>query len=311
MARNGSWAVSLHLLMLGALLACPASTQGQQRMQFTQYMFNGLVINPAYAGSDDALSLTFIQRSQWADVPNAPTTQTFSAHTLFGQKHIGLGLSVVSDRIGVHEDLSAQTNYAYHLKVGANARLSMGILAGFHKRTSDYASLVGTDHYDPQLLNPIISHTFVDFGAGLYFRNERLRLGFSAPELIPATYAFNDSVSIRMSKTNFFFLAAYRLRVAPSLEVEPGFLVKYLPGLPVSFDVNINFIFQEVLTAGISYRKRESLDVLLRAQATGQLQFGYAFDYPIGEVSRLSNGSHELMINYIFQYKRKRVMSPR
>src|SRR5690606_23258016 len=99
---------------------------------------------------------TFIQRSQWMDVPKAPTTQTFSGHTLFRQRHFGLGLTVVNDRIGVHQNLSAQTNYAYHLPVGSDAHLSMGVLIGFHRRTSDYASLVGVDNNDPQLANPMI-----------------------------------------------------------------------------------------------------------------------------------------------------------
>jgi type IX secretion system PorP/SprF family membrane protein len=130
-------AVRTGALICIAMLFC-GEASAQQRVQFTQYMFNGLIINPAYAGAHEALSLTFIQRSQWAGVENAPNTQTLSAHTLFKKKHLGLGVSLINDRIGVHKNISALTNYAYHLRVSSNAYLSMGLLAGIHSRKSDF-----------------------------------------------------------------------------------------------------------------------------------------------------------------------------
>lgn len=283
----------------------------QQRMQFTQYMFNGLLINPAYAGVDEALSLTFIQRSQWADVPAAPTTQTFAAHTLFKKKHLGLGLSVINDEIGVHRNLSALTNYAYHLMVAEKAYLSMGILAGVHNRRSDYASLIGEGNYDPKLNNPMISETYFDFGMGIYFRTPKFHMGLSVPELVPATYEINDTLSIELSKSNYLLFSRYRIHVNENLDVEPGFLIKYLANIPISYDLNVNVIFHNVLTTGLSYRKQESVDFLLKGQVTPQLQFGYAYDYPISEISKLSSGSHELMINYVFRYTQKNITSPR
>lgn len=298
-------------LMVLTLIFGGLETFAQQRMQFTQYMFNGLLINPAYAGADEALSLTFIQRSQWADVEAAPTTQTFSAHTLFKQKHLGLGLSVINDEIGVHRNLSALTNYAYHLKVAEKAYFSMGLLAGVHNRRSDYASLIGEGNYDPKLSNPMISETYFDFGMGMYFRTPKLHLGLSVPELIPATYQVNDTLSIDLNESNYLFFSKYRMQVNKNLAVEPGFLIKYLAGVPVSYDINVNVIFHEVLTTGLSYRKQESVDFLLKGQITPQLQFGYAYDYPISEISRLSSGSHELMINYVFRYTRRNIASPR
>jgi type IX secretion system PorP/SprF family membrane protein len=286
-------------------------TIAQQKMQFTQYMFNGLVINPAYAGADEALSLTFIQRSQWSGVENAPSTQTLSAHTLFKKKHFGLGLTIVNDRIGVHKNLSVLTNYAYHLRVGEKSYLSMGIQAGINSLKSDYASLVTTANNDPKLYDPIMSRTFFDFGAGIYFRSQRFHAGVSAPELLPQQFTINDTLSVELSKTNFFIFSKYRLTLSENIDLEPAGLIKYLSGVPLSFDMNINLIYRKVLTMGLSYRKKESVDFLLKAQVSPQLQVGYAYDYPIGVISRLSNGSHELMVHYVFRYVQKNVTSPR
>jgi type IX secretion system PorP/SprF family membrane protein len=283
----------------------------QQKVQFTQYMFNPLVINPAYAGADEALSVTFVQRSQWLGLDNAPVTQSLSGHTAFMRKHIGVGLTLVNDKIGVHKNLTAVSNYAYHIAVGEKSHLSMGLLAGIHNQRSDYNSLVGYQNADPKLYNPFISHTFFDFGAGLYFRSPRLNIGLSAPEILPGRVNVNDTLSIRMSAANYYFFSQYRFPINEGLEAQPSFLIKYLPGLPVSFDLNMNLIFRKVLTMGISYRKSESIDFLLKGTLTPQLQFGYSYDHVVGDVARVSNGSHELMIHYLFRYVQSNAVSPR
>lgn len=287
------------------------NSYAQQKVQFTQYMFNTMIINPAYAGAEEALSMTFIQRSQWAGIENAPTTQTLSAHTLFKKKHFGLGATLINDKIGVHKNLSAMTNYAYRLRVGAKSYLSMGLQAGIHNRRSDYASLVGQSSNDPKLYNPMIAETYFDFGMGLYFKSERLDFGVSAPEMLPKVISVNDTISLRLNNVNYFVFTRYRIRVSDKVVAEPSILLKYLSGVPLSFDCNLNFVFRKVLTTGVSYRNKESVDFLLKGQVTPQLQFGYAYDHAIGEISRISNGSHEVMVNYLFRYAQKNVASPR
>jgi type IX secretion system PorP/SprF family membrane protein len=311
MKKQNHSVVKIFLAVVGFSIFLVAPAEAQQKVQFTQYMFSGIVINPAYAGADEALSLTFINRSQWSAVENAPTTQTLSGHTLFKKNNIGLGFTLINDKIGVHKNIGAITNYAYHLKVASDAYLSMGLQAGIHSRKSDYASLVGHGNNDPKLANPQLSKTFFDFGMGLYFRSPRFHAGLSAPELIPETIAINDTLSIRLSKVNFFLFSKYRIGINENIDLEPSMLLKYLSDVPVSFDVNMNVIFRKVLTLGLSYRKQESIDFLLKGQVTPQLQFGYAYDHTIGQVSRLSNGSHELMLNYVFKYTQSNVSSPR
>jgi type IX secretion system PorP/SprF family membrane protein len=283
----------------------------QQKVQFTQYMFNAIVINPAYAGADEALSLTFIQRNQWSGIENGPATQTFSAHTLFKKKHFGIGLTIINDKIGVHKNLSTLTNYAYHLKTGKKSYLSMGMQAGIHNARSDYASLLGSSGNDPKLYNQVIAQTFFDFGMGFFFRSQKFQMGVSVPELIPEKVSINDTLTIHLNKTNFFLFSKYRFTLNENLEGEPSVLVKYLHGLPTSFDINMNLIYKKVLTWGLSYRRKESIDFLLKAQLTPQLQFGYAYDHPIGDISKISNGSHEILVHYLFRFTQTKVSSPR
>jgi type IX secretion system PorP/SprF family membrane protein len=287
----------------------PSIGFSQQKPQFTQYMFNILAINPAYAGAEDALSITFIDRHQWLGVENAPTTQTLSAHSLVRKKHIGLGLSIFNDKIGVYTDLKAITNYAYHVRIGNDSYLSMGIQAGIHNNRANYSSLQGSS-LDPRLVNSI-NETYFDFGFGIYLRSPRFHIGISAPEFIPKKISLNDTLKIQLGSTNYFLFSKYRFPISENWDLEPSTLLKYLPGIPVSYDLNLNLIYRKVLTTGLSYRGSESLDFLLRAQVTRQLQFGYAYDYPISTSSKLSNGSHEIMVNYVFKYMRKNIDSPR
>jgi type IX secretion system PorP/SprF family membrane protein len=300
-----------NLLLITCLLVLLQKSHAQQKVQYTQYMFNGLALNPAYAGADEALSLTFVQRRQWAQIESAPTTQALTAHTLFKKKHVGLGLSIVNDRIGVHRNLDFVTHYAYHLKTGTASTLSVGLQAGVYNRKSDYASLVGHQSTDPKLYNPFITSTSIDFGAGIYFRSPKLHAGLSVPELVPERISVNDTISIRASRSNYFLYARYNLFINENVTLQPGVLLKYLHNVPLSFDVNVNLIYRRVLTTGFSYRKSESIDFLLKAQVTPQLQVGYSYDHPVGLLSNLSNGSHELMINYLFRFVQKDVASPR
>jgi type IX secretion system PorP/SprF family membrane protein len=300
---------------IAVLMACccifPVAGLAQQKVQFTQYMFNGLVINPAYAGADEALSLTLIQRKQWSNVDGSPSTQSLSAHTLFGKKHFGLGMTLINDKIGIHKNLSALTNYAYHLKVGAKSYLSMGVQAGIHSRKSNYGRLAGLNNTDPKLYDASVAYTAFDFGMGLYYRSPRLHVGISAPEMLPERFSLNDTLTVRLRNVNFFGFSKYIITVSDVFDLEPSILIKHLAGVPLSYDLNMNVIYRKVLSAGLSYRKKESIDFMLKGQLTPQLQFGYAYDHPVGMISRLSNGSHELMINYVFRYAPNKITSPR
>jgi len=296
-------------LIVSLLIISFSLVSAQQLPQFTQFMYNNLVINPAYAGADEALSLTLLHRSQWTGVDNAPTTQSFSAHSLIKKKQIGLGITIIRDEIGVHKNTNILTNYAYHINLAEKTFLSFGLQVGLTNLKSDYASLASAP-LDPKLVNSI-NETMLDFGAGLYLRSPRFNLSLSSPGLLSRTITINDTVSVNFKKANFLGFARYRFILSDNLDMEPGFMIKYFTTLPLSYDINLNFIFRRVLTAGVSYRKSESIDIIMKFQLTPQLQLGYAYDYPVNYAARLSSASHELMLNYLFRDFKKRAASPR
>jgi len=300
--------IVLKIIVFCVVIALPG--RAQQNVQFTQYMFNGLVINPAYAGADEALSLTFVHRSQWTGMDNAPATQTLAAHTSIKEKKIGVGLILINDRIGVHKNFSALNSYAYHIRTGKQSYLSMGLQAGIKNIRSDYSSLI-TSNADPTFLSASASNTYFNFGTGIYFRSPRLHVGFSLPEINTQRFYAHDTSARRIYPSTVLLFAKYKITLNDYFDLEPSTMVKYIKDLPVSFDLNVNLIYRSVLTLGLSYRTSESIDFILKAQVTSQLQFGYAYDHPIGNVAMLSNGSHELMVQYIFRYLQKNVESPR
>ena len=288
-------------------------TYGQQLGQYTQYMSNELVINPAFAGAHEALSLTMVYRSQWIGLEGAPTTQSFSAHSLVKNKHIGLGLSVINDRIGIHRNFTLSTNYAYHLEIAPETFFSMGLLVGVNNQSSDFGSLSGfaQSPNDPSISEGNITQTNLQLGTGVYLRSPKLHLGLSAPKLFSGKTSSSDSSAVNLSKTHYFLYGRYRVPIHPNIKLQPGLLIKYLPGVPFSFDFSLAAIFNEVLLTGLSYRSFESIDLLVQAKVTPQLKVGYNYDYPISKVSELSHSSHEIMLNYIFRFSKYKIKPPR
>lgn len=294
--------------ILCVLIISGYSTSAQQLGQYTQYFSNELVINPAFAGVNEALSITLVHRSQWTGLEGAPSTQTISGHSLFKNEHIGLGASIINDKIGIHQNLTFNTSYAYHLQVKPDAFLSMGLQLGMNYKQSDYGSIAGQvqNPGDPSISEFKETTTSLEVGTGLYYRDSRLHIGLSAPKLFSSKTKLNDSVSINLNKAHYFLYSRYRLPVSHNIKIQPGILVKYLPGVPVSFDFHFAAIFNEVLLTGLSYRSFESVDLVLQAKITPQLKAGYNFDYPIGKVGELNHSSHEIMLNYLFKYSRYR-----
>ncbi|MBX2898918.1 MAG: type IX secretion system membrane protein PorP/SprF [Cyclobacteriaceae bacterium] len=287
------------------------TVRGQQQPHFTQYLFSGLVINPAYAGADEVLSATFIDRHQWLGLEGAPNTQTLALHALTKRKRVGLGLLVSRDEIGVHQNLSAQFSYAYHLPVSRQGILSFGLQGGVLHLRADYNKLVSNSAPDPRLAGYFLNEIYASVGTGIYFRNKKLELGFSTPELLPKASAINDSTTLNFKNLNAFAFARYHLDLSPAWVLEPGLLLKRYGNLPVSFENTWAITFKEVLTTGLTYRLRESVGLLMRAKLTAQFNMGYAYDYPLPANLRSFSPSHEIMLQYRFSYNQSGIKSPR
>ncbi|MEJ1240807.1 type IX secretion system membrane protein PorP/SprF [Chryseolinea sp. T2] len=302
-------------LWFSLLCACTAlsvsESRAQQGAQFTQYMFNPIVINPAYAGSDEALKLTLLNRSQWVSVDGAPVTQGLYANGLFQRQRIGVGLSFVNDKIGVHKNQDLRGMVAYHLPVSKEATLSFGMQTGLSIARSNYVSLSSGSALDPQLAGAGMSSTSLMMGMGAYYRSKHFHLGLSMPSVLPQTTSLNDTLTIKWKRVNYLLYSKYDFLIGDNLRLEPSILLKYYPGAPISFDINTCLVIRDALTLGLSYRNKESVDFLLRAQLTRQLQFGYSYDHVTGDVVNASKGTHEISVSYLFKFSHENVDSPR
>lgn len=285
----------------------------QSAVQFSQYFSNHLVLNPAYAGAEDALSLTMAHRNQWSGVDGAPKTTTLTAHTLFKNQHTGLGVNFFIDQINIHKNVNFSGIYSYRIKTGKNSYLNFGLQAGLYYLNSDYTSLVGgTQIDDPGIGYENISESAFQFGTGMYFKNKTLEIGLSAPILYSTGIDHMDNeTSFIGTSSHFFLFARYRIDLSPDLQLKPGFLLKSKPGWPLGYDLNVELGIREVLMVALSYRSLETISSIIQMKVLPQMKIGYSFDFPLSEAQSRNFNSHEIMINYLFKYKDYNVKNPR
>ncbi len=288
----------------------------QQQVMFTQYMFNGLAINPAYAGSADALSITALTRHQWVGLDGAPSTQTLSAHTPIKKDNIALGLLFLRDRIGVTDQNALFGSYAYKIRFKKNRRnsLSFGLsfgLSSYKTRHSDVNTGSGSGN-DPGFQGDDINSWMPNVGAGMFYSTDRFYLGVSSPFLLNNFISdVNNADGSAEQIRHFFVMTGYVFDLNRSLKLKPNILMKSVVGAPIEFDVNANLLINDVLWVGASWRSFASVDFLLEIQLNSKLRFGYAYDIPTTDLSRVSMGSHEIMLNYVLSFSKSRVVTPR
>ncbi|MTI40606.1 PorP/SprF family type IX secretion system membrane protein [Fulvivirga lutimaris] len=302
-----------HNVLLIICISCMLASKSviaQQNVQYTQYMYDGSLINPAYVGADEALSMTLVHRDQWNGLDGAPQSQTFSAHTLFKKKQFGTGIIIHRESIGIHQSFNAGANFAYHLPTGRYSYLSFGMQAAAFSRQSDYQAVQGTT-MDPSAINGDYKETFFDASFGLYFRSKKFHMGYSASEILPRDYILGDTLAVNSDNFSHLVFTKLILPLSRSVDLTPSVLLKYYAGTPLSYDLNLNTTIHEVISLGVSYRKDESVDFLVRLNITPQFQVGYAYDNPIGSVADFAKASNELMLRYLFKFKYDKVVSPR
>ena len=302
---------SIPAVVLMCIMAVSAICQ--PALQFSQYYSNQLVLNPAYAGSDNALSLTMVHRNQWSGVKGAPKTTTLSAHTLFKNEHTGLGINFFVDQINIHKNVNLSGIYSYRIKTGDHSFLSLGLQAGLYHINSDYTSLGSGSLVadDPGIGYENLSKSAFQFGTGIFFKNRSIELGISAPILYSTNIDFMNDESFLGTSPHIFMLARYKIRVSPNFQLNPGFLIKNNPGWPLSYDFNLDSWIKEVLMLAVSYRSYETLSCIVQVKILPQMKFGYSVDFPINESQARNFNTHEFMLNYIFTYKNYNVKSPR
>lgn len=303
-----NWIKKISILFLFVLVSSFAFAQ--QQVMFTQYMFNGLAINPAYAGSHDHITATFLAREQWVGLDGAPASQTFSIHSPFNASgSANIGALVIHDKIGVTDQTTAYLAFAYRIRFSGSARLAFGIQGGVSNYNSKFSQI---SNVDPVFANADINITRPNFGTGLYFNSRRFFAGVSVPQLIRSNLDVNNSDSDSRLERHYFGYMGYVIGLSPVLKFKPNLLIKYVENAPVEFDINANFLIKELVWLGLSYRSFDSFDAILQVQLTKQLQLGYAYDFATTtDLRRVNAGSHEFMINYSFVFGKKKIISPR
>jgi len=287
------------------------SASAQQDPMFTQYMFNPLSINPAYAGSSDNLYMSLLSRHQWIGFEGAPTTQTVSAHSPLMILNSAVGGTYLHDKIGPTSQNILYLDYAYNLQITENTKLSVGFRGGFstHNLSLESASTteveINSTNSDPAM------QIFPNAGCGLYVEKENWYIGLSIPRLLINKIDFgeSDTQSNRIEKY-YYFTAGYLFKVSENFKIKPTGLIKAVYGAPVSMDVTANFLFKERIWSGIFYRYDQSVGALCKYSINNVLQIGYSVDIALSPIVNYSGGTHELFVGYNFNFK-KSVSSPR
>jgi type IX secretion system PorP/SprF family membrane protein len=281
---------------------------GQQDPQYTQYMYNMNVINPAYAGSRENLSFGMLYRTQWVGIDGAPKTGTFFGHLPVGEK-VGLGLSVISDEIGPVKETNAYADFSYTLQLGGEHRLAFGIKAGatFHDRGLGDIDLI--DENDPFFQN--VTGVTPNVGAGAFYYTDNYYLAFSVPNILSSVKLDANGTEYGTEVSHYFLTGGYVFQLSPNTKLKPSFLVKSAFDAPTSFDVNLNALFFEKLEVGASYRLDDSFSGLINFAITPSLRIGYAYDAVQSDIKRYAPSSHEFMLLFDLNFPKNVSRSPR
>lgn len=301
----------LKIVLLSVLVA--EHCIGQQIPVLSQYMFNGLIINPAYAGSKDYMSATLMVRKQWTGYEGAPVTQNASIHGPLRKKKVGLGLIISNDKIGITNQTDVYASYAYHVPMMVG-NLSFGLQGGFSYFKSNFSELDFWDKDDPVYATNSLTNIQPNFGFGSYYYSERFYAGLSIPQLI----SYDSIQTLNFYKENihhqsrhFYFNSGIILDGNKDFIIRPSVLVKYVQNVPLQYDINLNVLITKIFWLGASYRSDDAVVAIFEYQVNRKLRIGYSYDMTLSQIKNYSSGSHEIMLGYDFGYNVLKMKTPR
>lgn len=301
------------LILLGTF-----STSAQQDPQYTQYMYNTEVVNPAYAGSREALAFGLLLRTQWVSFEGAPRTGTFTINSPFGSlDNMGLGLAIVHDQLGPATETNFTVDYSYTINTSDVAELSFGLKAGLDILDVDYTKLNIFDTNDPRFQNNIDNKLQPQIGAGVYYNTEKFYAGLSVPNFLTTKHFDSSSLTnlqnatVAAERLHYFLIAGYVFEISDNLKFKPATLIKAVSGSPLQWDASANFLINEKFTIGAAYRWSAALSAMLGFQASDNIFIGFGYDYQSTDIEKFSDGSYELMLRYELFKKPERVLTPR
>ncbi|MBS9462710.1 type IX secretion system membrane protein PorP/SprF [Flagellimonas sp. 389] len=302
------------LVLVCILMGAGLKLSAQQDAQYTQYMYNTVSVNPAYAGSRGHLSIAALYRNQWLGLDGAPETQTLNLHTPLGYRGVGLGVSVVNDKIGPTSETYFDVDFSYTIYTSVEGRLSFGLKASAHMLDIRFSEL---DEFeiDPQLtLQQDIQNKFSpNIGAGVYYHTDRFYTGLSAPRILETTHFDEASVSTAAEQINLYFITGYVWDLNPFLKFKPTLLTKMVQGAPLQVDLSANFMFNEKFIGGVAYRWDAAFSGLFGFKVSDEFFIGLAYDREITDLggTTFNDGSVEVILRYDFIKSLGNLKSPR
>lgn len=308
--------------VLCVMLMITQSGKAQYDAMFTQYMFNEMFINPAYAGSKEAMSTTLLHRQQWVNFPGRPITTSFSLHGPVMGNKMGLGLSVLNEKVGPFNRNLVYGSYAYRLKLTDKQTLAFGLMTGIDNQMNKFSSVQVSDGsagsvVDPQFAQNTPSMYALNFGGGVYYTTKTFYGGLSIPRMLDNVARFSSKgeyfkvTSFKASKFTYYITAGNMFTLNEDLKLRASTMIKVVKNARPQMDLGANFLVKEVVWAGLNYRTNSALAVLVGAQVNKQFFVSYSYDFTLNRLRKYSQGSHEIALNYLFSFKSKKVITPR
>lgn len=301
------------------LLLCTTLSYGQQDPQFTQYIYNTVSVNPAYAGTRGVMSIVGLHRSQWVGLDGAPRTQTLSVHSPIGLGRVGLGGSVINDEIGPSQETYFAADFSYTIPTSVNGKLSFGLKAGGRLLDVDFNKLE-IDRRDDIFANNIRNQFSPTVGIGFYYHTQKLYLGLSVPNLLETEHLDttnqnlgSTSEFLAKERINYYLIGGYTFQLNDDIDFKPAFFSKLVFGAPLQLDVTANFLFYEKLTLGVAYRLSAAFSGLVAFQVSDSTLIGFSYDRETTELgdTTFNDGSFELTLRFELFKKYNRLLTPR
>lgn len=301
------------ILIIVVILTSFAS-YSQQDSQFTNYMYNTININPAYAGSRGVMSIFGLHRNQWVGLDGAPVTNTFALNTPIKNSNFGLGLSFINDRIGPSDENNISADISYSIPTSEKYKLSFGIKATANLLNIDWTKL---NIHEPDYLaqNNIDNKFSPNVGAGVYFHSDKTYFGFSVPNFLETKH-FDEgdnlaSSSVAAERMHYYFITGHVFDLSSNIKFKPALLTKLVQGAPLQVDLSANFLFNEKFTAGLAYRWDAAFSALAGFQVSDSWFIGYGYDMEVTKLANYNSGSHEIFLRFELFKNYDKVVSPR
>ena len=300
----------IKLTFVLSLIFLSQTINAQQQVQFTQYMYNTMLVNPAYAGTSNRLEAYLIHRSQWVGLDGAPSSQNFGVQGAVTEK-LGLGLNITNDKIGPSNELYINGSAAVRLPLSSNVNFSLGLNGGIDMLSVNWSKGQVKDASDQLMANNINNRVRPIIGAGGYLYGDKWYFGLSTPNFIQKDTYGRDEEAMIHSSTHFYFIGGYVFDLTEDIKLKPAVLGKLVKGAPLTVDVSANALFKEMYTVGLGYRYKDAMSLLLGITLKKSYFIGYSYDATFTKLRKYSSGSHDIIFKYSLFTKEQSARSPR